>query len=109
MGHRSGTLGQLIADGHSVSATCSKPPGCGRALDMDVYDLAMQFGLRWDFIDRKPRIKCGHCGSNLVSYIVAPDRRSLNSADLKLMPPANFRASRPQDERDALALLFPRR
>ncbi len=103
------TLGDVIDSGSSLRATCGNDMECGRTLDLYVYDLAMQFGRRWPNYDRKLPIKCAHCGSRTIRWIAAPDNRTLNRDALWRMPPGNFRESRPQEERDALALLFPRR
>ena len=102
------TLGDVIDSGSSLRATCGNDMECGRTLDLDVYDLAMQFGRRWPHYDSKLPIKCAHCGSRTIRWIAASDNRTLNDEARKQMPPGNFRESRSQEERDALALLFPR-
>ncbi|ALN73512.1 hypothetical protein M673_12380 [Aureimonas sp. AU20] len=103
------TLGDIIETGGTVSAYCGDRLNCGRTLDLDVYDLVMQLGRRWKHIETKPPLKCAHCGCREIQFIFAPDTRRSNAASLRELPPGNFRSSRTEAEREALALLFPRR
>ncbi len=101
------TLGDMIEQGSSLSAYCGNRPDCGRALDLDVYDLAIQFGRRWKHVERKPPVRCSRCGSRDLHWIMSPDTLPLERA--RESEPSNFRPSRTPEERAALALIFPRR
>lgn len=66
------TLGDFAEEGHTLRATC-EGYGCNRrSLPVTLDDLIRIFGPDWPFITRKPPIKCAECGSNRISYTVAP-------------------------------------
>lgn len=77
MGHNSdgsitiSTLGDFREFGHSFQAYCDEY-GCRRTLAVTLDDMIRIFGPDWPFTSRKPPIKCAECGSNRISYTVAP-------------------------------------
>lgn len=101
------TFGDLIELGSGFSANCDERPGCGQNLDLDVYDMAIQFGRRAKFVDRKFPIVCKRCGSRNISFRLSPQTQPKDTA--LRGPPQNFRSSRTALEREALAVVFPRR
>lgn len=108
MSEQRSTLGRMIAEGYGLTAYC-QAQGCGRGmLDLDIYDLALAFGARVSYT-LPPRwpIRCSACGSNDIGYIVSPETLPRETA--RTRPPRNFRSTRTDEERAALAILFPRR
>lgn len=102
------TLASMIAGGYAVDAYC-QAQGCQRPhLELDIYDLALAFGariknplpLRWP-------IRCSTCGSRDISFRVTPEHLPIETA--RKSQARNFRRSRPDLERAALEILFPRK
>lgn len=101
------TIGDLIDTGGSYHAVCGNHLACGRWLDVDVYDLAIQFGRRQRFVATRLPLRCTACGSKDIQVTVSSDSRPFDTQASG--EPVNFRASRTVEEREALKRIFPRK
>lgn len=101
------TIGDLIDVGGGYHAACGDHVRCGRPLDLDVYDLAIQFGRRQRFVAIRLPLRCSACGSNKIECVVSSDPRPVDVQARE--EPCNFKHSRTAGERAALQVIFPRR
>ena len=100
------TLGDLIDTGGRLSHYCASQD-CRRALDCDIYDLAIWFGRRQRFVETRLPLRCSGCGGTDIRGTVSSESRPHDAA--MRGEPGNFRSSRTEEERRALMLIFPRR
>lgn len=99
-------LGQLLDDGGSIHAWCSNRPGCGRKLELDVYDLVIWLGRRHSYVRKRLPLRCQRCGCRAIEITVSPETKPYN---VEMREPLNFRQSRTTAEKRALMAVMPRR
>lgn len=63
------TTGNVIESGGGLTAYCGSRLERGYILDLDVYDLAIQFGRRARFVGEAFPLKCGKCGYGLSARL----------------------------------------